>query len=60
MSPREELADLLQYKGELQTIVNAAKKELKELTYKKIGARFGKSEDSVRYFARKLHFTSGA
>lgn len=59
MSPRDELANLLQRKGELQTIVNAAKKELKELTYKKIGNKFGKSEDSVRYFARKLNFTSG-
>ncbi len=59
MSQRKELILALIRKQELQILIDESIEEIQQLTYEKLGERFGKTKDSIRYFARKLSLTSG-
>ena len=58
MAMQEELYVELKRKQELQILIQKSIAEIKELTYKNIGERYGRTEGSARYLARKLNLTS--
>jgi len=58
MGDVDDLISALRRKRELEMVLRSAKTELKTMSYKSIGEKFGRTADSTRYFARKLKLTS--